>query len=197
MENNPPNEQNGAETSEKVLDNTIPPNTETKATTGKIEAIPYGKKQLLSGLQHPIEYLKFIDWISLPSSDRFPKTQKDLAVELGITEDTLSAWKNRDGFWDEVRSNVKSFWKGKLGEVTQALYLGMLQRKSASEFTAFMQYVDDWSPKTKVEGDGMYDTKKIEIEVFKRNVDEANKNNTDEDNESVRGNATGGDTLGS
>jgi hypothetical protein len=161
------------------------PLDDNKPTTRQLK----GNSTLLKGLQKTTEFIQYIDWLSIPSFKRFPTTQKELAVQLGVSEDTLSEWKNREGFWDEVRSRVKSVWRENLPDAINALYLGLLEKRNASEFTAYMQYVDEWSPKTRVEGDSLYDVGKIEIEVIERKIDDkAEQDTTTEDDKGLQGN---------
>jgi len=35
----------------------------------------------------------FAEWLTVPSSERSPKTQKELAIQLGVSEQTLCEWK--------------------------------------------------------------------------------------------------------
>jgi len=73
------------------------------------------------------EYDDFIEWIALPNKLRKPKTQRELARKFGIGEDTLSDWKQREGFWEEVEKKRKSWGKERTPNVLLGLY------KKASE----------------------------------------------------------------
>lgn len=44
----------------------------------------------------------FVDWCALSQDDRKPKTQHEFAKLIGVNPDTLSDWKKRRGFFDEV-----------------------------------------------------------------------------------------------
>lgn len=65
--------------------------------------------------------LKLIEWLATPKLDRKPKTQKQLAVEIGTDESTLSDWKKKSGFMDEVRVIAREYLKDELPEIYGAL----------------------------------------------------------------------------
>jgi hypothetical protein len=44
----------------------------------------------------------FALWLILPATEREPKMQKELAAQLGVTEETLSRWKSVPQFADAV-----------------------------------------------------------------------------------------------
>lgn len=85
------------------------------------------KKKTKTTLRNQYEYADFIAWIALPNKLRQPKTQRELARKFGIGEDTLSDWKRRDGFWEEVETKRKSWGKERTPNVLMGLY------KKASE----------------------------------------------------------------
>lgn len=52
-----------------------------------------------------ISYLKplqiqLAEWLATPDTERQPKTQKDLAIQLGVTEATLCNWKQNPELWE-------------------------------------------------------------------------------------------------
>lgn len=195
MENQENKEQKEPTAETKPANTTLPPVQPIKGNAPKSSRAETVVQKDMANMQKPSEYMQFIDWTALPDTDRQPKTQKELAVILNVEEATLSDWKLKEGFWDLVRERVKSQWKGHLGKAVQALYLGLIQRKQAGEFQAFMQYVDDWSPKSKVEGDGLYDTSKIEVEIYQRRSedleDEPNYDKTEQDIKNKGDNSVG------
>lgn len=80
------------------------------------------KEKKYSGLRNVFEYTEFIEWISLPTELREPSTQRELALQFKIGEDTLSDWKKRDGFWTDVENKRKSWGKDKTSDVLHSLY---------------------------------------------------------------------------
>ncbi len=50
----------------------------------------------------------FVEWLSMPPSERKPSTQKDLAGELGVTAQTLLNWKRDPRIVAKVRTKIHS-----------------------------------------------------------------------------------------
>lgn len=98
-------------------------------------------------LRHGSEYKDFVAWISLPKELREPKTQRALACEFGVGEDTLSEWKLRDSFWDEVAEKRRTWCKEKTTDVINALYKRIVTNGSAAEIRLWMEVIEDWSAK--------------------------------------------------
>lgn len=80
------------------------------------------RKKTKKRVRNLYEYVDFIEWISLPKDCRSPTTQRELASKFGIGEDTLSDWKQRDDFWEEVEKKRKSWGKERTPNVLQGLY---------------------------------------------------------------------------
>jgi len=80
------------------------------------------KNKTRQKLRHQYEYADFVQWIALPKSLRSPKTQRELAKKFGVGEDTLSEWKNREDFWNEVEKKRKSWGKERTPNVLMGLY---------------------------------------------------------------------------
>jgi len=99
------------------------------------------------------EFLRFIEWISLPTSEREPKTQVELAGKLKVDIATLSDWKKVDGFWDEVRSKRKEWGQNKVSNVLLGLY-GRALTGTAAEVKLFLQYVDEFVEKSQLISQG-------------------------------------------
>ena len=51
------------------------------------------------------------EWLATPPEDRTPKTQKELAVELGVSEPQLSIWKKELELAEAPPSEVTAFIK--------------------------------------------------------------------------------------
>lgn len=66
------------------------------------------------------DQLKFQAWLALPSSERNPKQQKDLARQLEHDPATLSDWKRLPGFADAVYDMAMEVVKGDLVPVLHA-----------------------------------------------------------------------------
>lgn len=98
-----------------------------------------------------VEYERFLDWLSLPYDARNPKTQKEFAIKHGVDEDTLSLWKKRGDFWDEWRSRLKNNNRERIASALAAVHKNIIKHGKGSDFLAFVQYVDDFNPKMRIE----------------------------------------------
>lgn len=68
-----------------------------------------------------LEYEQFVEWSALPPQLRVPITQKELAEQLGVDNATLSDWKKKDGFWDEVDTKLRHWARGRTPAIIEAL----------------------------------------------------------------------------
>jgi len=101
----------------------------------------------LKGLRHPLEYDQFVLWVATPEPLREPHTQSKLAEKFGVGDDTLSEWKQREGFWDDVRREIHSWGKNRTPNVVHALYKKAISGKAA-EVKLWLQYIDGFSEKS-------------------------------------------------
>jgi hypothetical protein len=62
-----------------------------------------------------------MEWLATPALLRTPEYQKDLAVELGVSRETLDNWKNTPLFQDEVNKTVRLPLRDKLPEIYASL----------------------------------------------------------------------------
>ena len=119
------------------------------------------KREDLKGLRHPTEYEEFITWMALPEFYRVPKTQGELAQKFGVGEDTLSEWKQREGFWDAVKKRRREWGKERTPNVILGLYRKAIESGNAAEAKLWLQYFEEWTEKTWVEHS--FDTETIEV----------------------------------
>ena len=63
------------------------------------------------------EQERVIAWLALPKSERVPKTQKALAAEIGIYEDTICRWKRLPGWGDAVNALALAYVKDDIPDV--------------------------------------------------------------------------------
>lgn len=106
---------------------------------------------------------KFMQWLALPSEWRDPGTQQELAAVLGVNEVTLSKWKRKEGFMDEVRTIARTYLRDDLPEIYGAIgkraksgdyqmarlaleLVGDLQTQGTAPATqhVLVEYVNDW-----------------------------------------------------
>lgn len=102
------------------------------------------KRRQSPGNKKEAEYLQFIKWVALPEPLREPRTQKELAVVLRVDESSLSDWKKRDGFWDEVKKELRTWSKEKTPNVIMGLYRKAVRDGTAQEAKLWLQYIEDW-----------------------------------------------------
>ncbi|NLZ96512.1 MAG: hypothetical protein GX926_00725 [Candidatus Magasanikbacteria bacterium] len=96
-------------------------------------------------LRHNFEYHKFILWIALPKELRKPNTQVELSKHFGVGQDTLSEWKKRTGFWEEVARQRKEWSKEKTSDIIYALYKRIIETGNAAEVKLWFQLIENWS----------------------------------------------------
>lgn len=100
----------------------------------------HSKKTASAGILHTSEYNEFITWLALPKSIKNPKTQAELAKKLGVGPDTLSEWKQRDGFWYKVNEKMKTWAKEKTPDVIGILYDRIIKTGGASEIRIWLEW---------------------------------------------------------
>ena len=111
-------------------------------------ATPNGsKKRASKKLRHVDEYDSFVTWIGLPKELRSPKTQRELAKDFGVGEDTLSEWKQRPAFWEDVAKRRKSWGRERTPDVLMSLYKRIEKTGSAPEIRLWMEIMEDWQAK--------------------------------------------------
>lgn len=99
-----------------------------------------GLNSSLIGILNPATYLAFIEFIATPPHLREIQTQQEFAKEFRISEDTLSLWKRRVGFEEDVddaRKRVVSF--NMLSTALSALHKKILKEGNAGEVKLLYQ----------------------------------------------------------
>jgi hypothetical protein len=93
-----------------------------KSKEKKDEARPEANSgQSSSSVKKDAERLEFVERLSLPSSARNPKTQRELAKQLGVDAATLSDWKRFPDLWEQVRKRVDERVKEDHADVVSAV----------------------------------------------------------------------------
>lgn len=117
----------------------------------EITPIQTKNKALLQGIEKVPEFLKFIEWLSIPKAFREPKTQKELALQLQVDEATLSDWKKRPQIWDEVVDRTKQWARERTPNVIAALYRKAIKDGMSFEAKLWLQFVEGWKEKSELE----------------------------------------------
>lgn len=126
------------------------------------------------------EYLRFVMWCALPSKIRSPKTQGELAEQLGVHETTLSDWKRKEDYPDLVRKFIKEWARDRTSDVVDAIYQGAISvgdKGQAANAKLWLQWVDEWAESADV---NVYDVNrearaKSLLEVYEKFNNEADK----------------------
>jgi Helix-turn-helix of insertion element transposase len=100
--------------------------------------------QYSPSLKKDAERLRFIEWLSLPSSARNPKTQRELAKQLGVDAATLSDWKRSPDLWEKVRRWVDERVKEDHADVMSAL-VDTAKQGNVQAQKLYLEYIQNWS----------------------------------------------------
>lgn len=102
------------------------------------------------GVYKPLELKRYIDWYTMPSQERNPKTKKDLALELGVEQDTLTRWSHMKGFFDEVQGNLKSWYLAEASDVLRSMTLSA-KTGNPKNIRTYLEYIVGFAQKFKLE----------------------------------------------
>ena len=85
------------------------------------------------------EFLAFASWCALPSWDRTPETQKELAEHIGVCQDTLTDWKRHPEFWPLVLQLLREWMREHTSDIIGGLYEKITSEKGgASDVRLFL-----------------------------------------------------------
>jgi len=111
-----------------------------------------GLNSSLLNIMNPSAYLAFIEFIATPPHLREIKTQGEFAKEFRISEDTLSLWKKRAGFEEDVddaRKRIVNF--DMLSTALSALHRKIIKEGGASEVKLLYQIAGKLEEKKVIE----------------------------------------------
>lgn len=110
-----------------------------------------GKNEI--GIMKAYEYSRFIIFCALPQSARKAilapdekgewYTQVDFARTFKLEPATLSDWKHRQGFWDEVFKTRRDYFKERTGEVLDAVERKAKRTGDAAEAKVMLEYTGE------------------------------------------------------
>lgn len=95
--------------------------------------------RIIANIQRVPEFMRFAKWCGTPKRLRQPSTQKELAEEIGVNQDTLTDWKNHPDFWPLVKETVVNWLREKVPDVLGGLYEKAANRGSAKEVEFFLR----------------------------------------------------------
>ncbi len=91
------------------------------------------------GVNRNAEFIKFALWFGTPRSLREQKTQKEFAIMVGVSEDTLTDWKRRPQFAPLVFRAVQEWMAERVPDVIEGLYDKACAKGSAKEVEMFLR----------------------------------------------------------
>jgi len=109
------------------------------------------------GMNKPQEYLEFITFMALPRTLREEiigaDTQEDFSKKFKVSEKTLVDWKKRAGFWDDVVTVRKEFFKARTADVLLALETKNLspEKVNGQDVRVLLTYTGEYSEKQELE----------------------------------------------
>jgi len=102
------------------------------------------------------DYKAFVKFYSLPSVFRQEKygyrTEQDFAKDYDLCQDTLTEWKKRKEFNNDVDIQLAKWGADKTPDVLAALYRTILADGKASEVKLWLQYIKSWKEGMVLEG---------------------------------------------
>lgn len=105
-----------------------------------------------TGLRNTSEYIAFIDFMATPKELRDLETQGEFSKFFKVSENTLTDWKRRDGFWEDVREARRKYIREEfLGTALLALKKSILKDGKAPEVKLLYQLADEFEEKSSVE----------------------------------------------
>lgn len=113
-------------------------------------------KSLLAASNLPVNLNEkqyfFAMWLATPKKDRQPNTQKLLAKDLQVDEDTLTNWKSIPGFTNAVIELTKETVKRRVPEVLHRMTDDALQPGAKQDVTdRVLELAGVWSKKQTIE----------------------------------------------
>jgi len=95
--------------------------------------------ETIKGIKYVAEFVQFAHWMSTPIQFREPEFQRDFAVQIGVSEDTLTDWKKHPKFWPLVQSLISVWIKERIPDVVGGLYENVLKVGNAKEVELYLR----------------------------------------------------------
>jgi len=89
--------------------------------------------------------------MATPEPLRKIKTQAEFAKEFEVSEHTLSKWKQRADFWEEVEKEWNRWGREKTSNVIASFYRKVMQENATTDYKLWFQYFLGWSEKVRGE----------------------------------------------
>lgn len=109
-------------------------------------------KQDLDNMRKPDVYLEFIRFTATLPNFRKLQNQQEFAKEFGVEESTLSNWKKKEGFWDEVREERKASMKDNMvGNIIMAVYRKAIREGTSKEAKLLLELSGEYEEKRTID----------------------------------------------
>lgn len=92
------------------------------------------------GIHRDVEFRKFAEYCATPKQLREFKTQKAFALHFGLSQDSLSDWKKKPGFWQIFNHIVGIQVKEGVPDVLHALYVNASKGKNMAAVSMYLHY---------------------------------------------------------
>lgn len=89
-------------------------------------------------------------WLAMPQNHKQPRTQKELAKILGVSEERLCQIKREDAFFDMVTEYRKEYFKQFTSNILEGCRREA-EKGDAKNAKLFLQYVEDFKETTRQE----------------------------------------------
>jgi hypothetical protein len=127
------------------------PETTKKPAQAK-DGVVQDKSESIGALFENVERIaeldEFISWIALPSVIRQPATQQEFAKEKKVSDDILTKWKKRTGFYEEVMRRRRMYFRDDSADILLSLKRTCLRDGKGADAKVFLNYTGDLQDKT-------------------------------------------------
>lgn len=133
----------------------------SKAEAKLKHAQSYSVIQVPEDVKKKVEYQHIVAWVALPTShkENYPNEQepwectneREIAKKLGIDQSTISIWKSKQEFWEEVFKVQKIITAGDVADVILGLKRAAIATGKAPEVKLYLQLAGMISESEKVE----------------------------------------------
>lgn len=91
------------------------------------------------GIHMVPEFTQFTIWFATPSQLRKYKTQKDFAVSIGVSQDTLTDWKKHPQFWPMVKHTIAESIRESIPDAIDSLRQNVMTEGKAGDVALFLR----------------------------------------------------------
>ena len=92
------------------------------------------------------QFLEFVRWYGTPSWLKEVKTQKEFAELIGVSQDTLTDWKNHKEFWNLVGRFIREWMQEQIPDVIAGFSDKIISGKGSSkDLELFIRLTEDES----------------------------------------------------